>query len=160
AVHGPPSWLLVVAADPWGVGIGGPAGDRVALVVVGVVDLLAVDLDAAVREATQPGRPEVALRALLVAVVALAAAERLVLAIVVGPVLEVLRWVLLDLLEALAVGLLGLGHRNRASSLGGRGGATRASVIGHVPVVGHDRPALAAVPERQAALERPRVPAG
>src|SRR4051812_30024734 len=70
--------------------VGRAAGDRLALVVVGVVDLLAVDLDRPVLVAPQAGRPEVLLGALLVTVVALAAAERLVLALVVGPVLEVL----------------------------------------------------------------------
>src|SRR5688572_6332541 len=83
----------------------GVALDRLGLVVVGVVDLLAVDLHGAVLVAPHARRAEVLLRALVVAVVALATPERHVLRLVVGPVLEVLRRVVLELLDLL-VGLL------------------------------------------------------
>src|SRR5207248_2204751 len=79
--------------------IGGAAGDRVGLVLVGVVDLLALDLDAAVLAVAERRRPELAGDGLLVALVALGAAEGLVLGLVVGPILELLGRVLLELLD-------------------------------------------------------------
>src|SRR4051812_43655079 len=104
---------LVVDVGPRGVRVGRAARDRVALVLVGVVDLLAVDRDAAVLVVAQPGRPELGLRPLLVAVIALGPAERLVLVLVVMPVLEVLGRILLQLLHhiALLVGIAGIRHR-------------------------------------------------
>ena len=67
---------LVADVRPLGVGVGRPARDRVALVLVGVVDLLAVDLDAAVGVVAQARRAELASRALLVGVLALADRRR------------------------------------------------------------------------------------
>src|SRR3954468_2659608 len=102
----------LVDVGPLGVRVGRPAGDRVALVLVGVVDLLAVDLDAAVLLVAQPGRPELGLGALLVAVVALRPAERLVLVLVVRPLLEVLGRILLELLHGVGLlfGVAGIRH--------------------------------------------------
>src|SRR3954454_6576375 len=84
--------------------IGRTAGDRVALVLVRIVDLVAGDGHLAVLVVAQRRRAELLLLGpLVVAVLALGAAEGLVLGGVVGPVLEVGRRVaLLELLDLLA----------------------------------------------------------
>src|SRR3954454_625395 len=99
--------LSVLAAEAPRVRVGRAARDRIALVVLGVVDLLPVDRDAAVLVVAHAQRAEVALGPFLIAVVALLAPERLVLALVRGPVLELLRRVLLELFEVV---LLVIGH--------------------------------------------------
>src|SRR3954466_4510181 len=86
--------------------VGRAARDRVALVLRGVVDLLAVDLDAAVRVVAQARGAELGLGALLVGGLALAPAEGHVLGVVVGPVLEVLGRGLLELLDLLLAALV------------------------------------------------------
>src|SRR4051794_17021401 len=99
---------LVVVGLP---GLGHGVGDRlVGLVLVGVVDLLALDRDRAVVLAAELRGSELLLRALVVAVVALTAAEGHVLRFVGRPVLELLRGVFLELLHGLA-SLLALLHR-------------------------------------------------
>src|SRR3954447_12684135 len=87
---------------PARLGVGRAARDRVALELRGVVDGLAVDRHRAVGVMLDAGRAKLALGALVVGVVALAAAERLVLALVVGPVLEALGRILLDVLHVVA----------------------------------------------------------
>jgi hypothetical protein len=84
--------LLALAALAGQLGrlrIGRAAGDGVALALVGVVDLLALDGDLAVGLVPHLGRAELGVGALVVAVVALAAAEGHVLALVGGPLVEV-----------------------------------------------------------------------
>src|SRR5205807_8330285 len=112
--------LALRAADPLGrevarrVRIGRAAGDRVTLVLVRVVDLLAFDLDAAVLVVTKGRWAEFLLRALVVPVVALRTAKCLVLAGALGPVLELLRRVaLLELLD-LVLRLVALGSLRAA----------------------------------------------
>src|SRR5215207_5960546 len=95
------------------VGVRRTARDRVALVLVGVVDLLAADLDRAVLLVLEIGRAELGGRTLVVAGLGVRAAVGLVLGLAVGPVLELLGRValleladlLLGLLELLLVGL-------------------------------------------------------
>ena len=99
----------------------GIAGNRVALVVVGVVDLLAVHGHGAVLVVADVGLTEVLRGPVLVAAVALRAAERLVLGVAVGPVLQVLGRIVLQLrhfllgsflfLLQLALLFLLVGHR-------------------------------------------------
>src|SRR3954464_987959 len=89
----------VLAAEALGVRVGGTARDRLALVLVGGVDLLAVDRDAAVLMVAPARRAEIALWPFVVSVVALLAAQRLVLALVRRPILEVLRGVIFELGE-------------------------------------------------------------
>ena len=97
---------VIVVRDPLArkigrVRVGRAARDRVALVVVRVVDLLAADGDRAVLVVADVGRAELRGRRLVVGGVVLGAAERLVLGRAVGPVLEILRRVLLELLDLL-----------------------------------------------------------
>src|SRR3712207_1246427 len=68
--------VVPLAADVGRVGIGRAAGDRLALVLVGVVDLLPVDADAAVVVVLEVGRAELLLGTLVPRVVALGAPER------------------------------------------------------------------------------------
>jgi len=107
-----------------GVGVGRAARDRVALVVVGVVDLLPADLDRAVLEAPQVRRAELGGRRLLVVLLGLGAAEGLVLGLAARPVLEPLGRVVLEGLDLL-LGLLGF-------PLGLLGLLRRALVLGHL----------------------------
>src|SRR3954449_12273713 len=81
--------LLLLARELGSVGVGRPAGDRLPLVLVGVVALLAADGHLAVVVVAHLGRAELLLGALVVAVVALAAAERDVLGLVGRPFLQV-----------------------------------------------------------------------
>ncbi len=85
--------------------VGRAARDRVALEVLGVVDLLALDRDAAVLVVADVGRAELGGRALLPRLVGVAAADGAVLGGAVRPVLELLGRVLLDLLHLLVDGV-------------------------------------------------------
>ena len=84
-----------------GVRVGGAAGDGLALELVRVVGLLAADLDAAVLVVAHRVGAELRLRSLVVGVVALGAAEGLVLRLPVGPVLELVGGILLELVDLL-----------------------------------------------------------
>jgi hypothetical protein len=85
--------------------VAGRLGQPLALVALGVVDLLALDRDRAVLVVLERGRAELACRPLVIARAALRAAVGQVLGLAVGPVLELLRRVafleLVDLLFGL-----------------------------------------------------------
>jgi hypothetical protein len=101
-------FALTLAGQLRGLGIGGPAGDRLPFVLVGVIDLLALDLDPAAVLALQRRRAELGLGTLVIRVVALGPAEGEVLGLVVGPVLQRLGRFLLEILDLLLRGLVAL----------------------------------------------------
>src|SRR4051794_30513250 len=88
--------------------VGRAARDRLALEVVGVVDVLAADLHRAVRLVLDVGGAELGRRPLVVARLAVRAAVRLVLGLAARPVLQLLRRVALLELGHLLLGLLDL----------------------------------------------------
>src|SRR4051795_2889873 len=88
--------------------VGGAARERLALVVVRVVDLLAADLDRAVLLVLEVGRAELGGRALVIAGLGVRAAVGLVLGLAVRPVLELLGRVAVLELAHLLLGLLEL----------------------------------------------------
>src|SRR5581483_321060 len=86
-----------------------PAGDGVGLELVGI-DLLALHGHLPALVMADVRRAELRLRALVVGVLALRAAEGLVLGVVVRPVLELLGRFLLELLDLLLAVLLAFAH--------------------------------------------------
>src|SRR5688500_3795749 len=93
-----PAWCGVALLDVVARGVvRRPAGDRLAAGLVGVLDLLPGDRDLAVLVVPEVGGAELGRRSVLVAGLAVGAAERLVLGLAVRPVLELVgRALLLD----------------------------------------------------------------